>query len=419
MKVIANFNEAHAALAAFYPNAQTKYELTVMRKLMDYLGNPQEKLRVVHVAGTSGKTSTAYYVSALLEQSGAKVGLTVSPHVDEVNERLQVNHRPLSESEFCRELSSFLQLIESSGLKPSYFEVMVAFAYWYFAKAKVDYAVVEVGLGGLLDGTNVVSRPDKVCIITDIGLDHTEVLGSTVEEIAAQKAGIVQPGNQVFMYEQNPAIVAIVEVACRAQGSTLELVPETAAIPQASLPLFQQRNLGLAKQVVDYVLQRDDKPQLSDQQISQAAKVSIPARMETFKLGDKTVIVDGSHNAQKLTALAESIRALYPAQKIAALVAFVDGDSGRWQAGAEVLMKLADNIIVTSFWAEQDAPKQPVPPAKLQKFCKSHGYENVKIMPKPADALTELLKSPEPLLLVAGSFYLLNSVRPLIMKMHD
>src|SRR5690606_38872097 len=121
----------------------------------------------------------------LLAAAGQKVGMTVSPHVYEVNERVQINTKPLAETQFCRELSRFLNIIQSSGVRPTYFELLVAFAYWEFAEQGVDYAVIEVGLGGLLDGTNVVARDDKVCIITDIGFDHTSVLGKTLSAITA------------------------------------------------------------------------------------------------------------------------------------------------------------------------------------------------------------------------------------------
>ena len=414
--VIKNFDEAHTALRAFYANARVTYDLRLMQRLMDYLGNPQDKLRVIHIAGTSGKTSTAYYAAALLETVGAKVGLTVSPHVDEVNERVQINLQPLAEREFCKELTEFLGLIKKSGLQPSYFEVMVAFAYWEFVRKQVDYAVVEVGLGGLLDGTNVVTRKDKVCIITDIGLDHTEILGETLAEIAAQKAGIIHPGNEVFMYEQGPEVMLTVQNACSSAPAQLHIVPSLAAIRNESLPLFQQRNLGLAVQVVNFVVQRDRMSALQDEQVVQAANIRIPARMERFSIGDKVLIVDGSHNGQKLATLAESVKSAYPGEKVAALTAFVDGPESRWQGGLVEIFKLADSVILTEFRAEQDVPKESIKATKLQEFCKSQNYESTEVIPDAASALDALLARSERVLLVAGSFYLLNSVRPLIVK---
>lgn len=416
MKAITTFADAHAVLRPLYSNSRTKYDLSIMQRLMEYLGSPQESLRVVHVAGTSGKTSTAYYISALLEAAGATVGLTVSPHVDEVNERVQINRVPLPEADFCTELTQFMDLITKSGVAPSYFEALVAFAYWIFAKRGVDYAVVEVGLGGLLDGTNVVNRDDKVCVITDIGLDHTEILGDTIEKIALQKAGIIHHGNKVFMYKQDPAVVAIVNNACAERQASLQLVPSADSIGESSLPLFQKRNLGLAVQVANFVLQRDHEPALSGAQVHEATKAYIPARMERFQRDGTVLILDGSHNAQKLRALIESIRAAYPGRSVAALVAFVAGADSRWQGGVDEIMKLADRIIVTSFRTEQDTPKASVDPALVAEYCTSKGFQKTTVQPDAATALGELQQTGESVLLVAGSFYLLNRIRPLILE---
>ncbi|HSW37702.1 MAG TPA: Mur ligase family protein [Candidatus Saccharimonadales bacterium] len=412
--VIHNFQEAHALLRPLYDNSHTIYTLDNIWRLMDVLGNPQDKFKAIHVAGTSGKTSTAYYIAALLGATGTKVGLTVSPHIDEVNERIQLNLVPLAEADFCRQLTKFWKIIATSAVKPSYFEFMVAFAYWEFAEQKVDYAVIEVGLGGLLDCTNVIRREDKVCVITDIGLDHTEILGGTLAEIAAQKAGIIQPGNHVFMHAQAAEIMDEVKKVCAAKNAPLHLVSTKQEVKQAQLPLFQRRNLDLARQMANYVLERENRPSLTEEQVMQAAAVYIPARMEQLKLGGKTLIIDGSHNYQKLAALRQSIGALYPGQKIAALVAFVEGNDARWQGGIKEVMKLAEKIIVTSYESDQDTPKKSVAPAQIADYCKAAGFDDVTAIENPAEAFKELQQCPEPVLLVAGSFYLLNSIRPLI-----
>ena len=192
---IRNLSEANAALLPYVSQTprMTGDDLKLERvmKLMDVLGNPQDKLPVIHIAGTSGKTSTGYYMAALLKAGGKKAGLTISPHIDSVNERVQIGGSPLPEAEFCSELGNFLEIIRGAGQSPSYFELLYAFALWVFVRRGVDYAVVETGLGGLLDATNVTGRADKVCIITDIGFDHEYVLGSGLAQIAAQKIGIV------------------------------------------------------------------------------------------------------------------------------------------------------------------------------------------------------------------------------------
>ncbi len=416
MREIANLKQANAVLAAFVPRARDTgaYTLGRMRQLMNCLDNPQNKLRVIHVAGTSGKTSTCYYISALLGAAGLKTGLTVSPHVTNVNERVQVNTKPLAESKFCSELTEFLKLVEKSGLQPSYFEVLVAFAYWEFYRQKVDYAVIEVGLGGLLDGTNVVERADKVCVITDIGLDHINVLGDTLEEIAFQKAGIIQPGNETFCNRQASKIIDVFRERARQQKARLHVISAgQAAEGLAFLPLFQQRNFNLARTVSDFVLRRDGHKPLSSTATLKAAQTIIPARMETFNIGKKTVILDGAHNAQKLAALKESIKARFPNQKIIALVSFVDGRGFRIESSLKELAQLTDTLIITSFQrAKQDLPYGPVQPELLAQQALGYGFKKIETIDDPLEAYHKLLACQEPILLITGSFYLVDDLRP-------
>jgi dihydrofolate synthase/folylpolyglutamate synthase len=422
MKQIRNFAEANEALAQFLPNTRVvgSYSLDKPKALMDYLGNPQNQLKVIHVAGTSGKTSTSYYAAALLAATGKKVGLTVSPHIAEINERVQINLLPMPEAEFCKELSEFLALIETSQINPSWFEFLIAFDYWEFAKQAADYAVVEVGLGGLLDGTNVIDRADKVCIITDIGLDHVRVLGHSLPEIAAQKAGIIQPRNVVFSYSQAANITDIIKNQAEQMQAELHLI-EPSLMPPASLsflPLFQQRNFGLAKQAVDYVIKRDGIAPLSPRQVLVAAKTHIPARMEIFKYKDKTIILDGAHNAQKLHALVASIKAKFPDQPVAAIVSFsvLNADS-RLHDGLQELSHLVDYVITTEFGINQDVHQQSVDTEAVVQACRDIGMHGVEVVKEPIEALKTLLSRPENILLVTGSFYLLNPIRPYVLEL--
>jgi len=415
MRNITNFTEAHQALRKYYgKHAEGPYTLDRMYQLMAAVGNPQDRLQVIHVAGTSGKTSTAYFIAALLRESRVKVGLTVSPHVDEVNERVQIDMKPLPETNFCAALSEFLELVDQSGILPSYFECMVAFAYWEFARQQVDYAVVEVGLGGLLDGTNVVQRADKVCVITDIGLDHTELLGDTIEKIATQKAGIIQLKNDVFLQQQPPVVMSVVQETCNRQSARLHVIDKPST-ETYGLPQFQVRNLALARGVVSFVMGRAGKQPLTDAQIATAANVYIPARMEVVRKDGRTMIIDGAHNAQKLETLFTSIRAQFADQAIAVLAGFAEGDRTRLAGALDTVIEYAEHMIVTSFYSEKDYPRSSVPPEDVVTYCRDKGWGEVEAVPEPAKALERLMQRPEPLLVVCGSFYLLNHIRPLVL----
>jgi folylpolyglutamate synthase/dihydrofolate synthase len=275
---------------------------------------------------------------------------------------------------------------------------------------------MEVGLGGLLDATNVVSRKDKVCVITDLGLDHVDILGKTLPEITKQKAGIITEGNHVFIYKQDLEVMHVIEEVCRQNSAVLHTYSSDKDdfLAELRLPLFQQRNMHLAIQVAAYVLDRDKQSKLTREQIRGVASIQVPARMEIFELVGKTLIIDGSHNSQKLRALANSISSEFHNQSIYALVAFVSGDDQRWQTGLDVLMYLVDGLIVTSFTSNQDFPKRSVDPDKIVEYCHKQGFTNLVVEKEPEKAFGLLTKQSQDLLLVTGSFYLLNHIRPLI-----
>jgi dihydrofolate synthase / folylpolyglutamate synthase len=422
MPTIRNFAEARKALRPFYDAYKTMeaneiYTLDRIKALLKHLENPQDTLKVVHVAGTSGKTSTAYYAAALLEVSGAKVGLSASPHVVEMNERVQINRTPLPEAEYCEHLGEFMDVVAETGIKVSYFELKVAFMFTEFARRKVDYAVVEVGMGGLVDGTNVVSREDKVCIITDIGFDHTNFLGNTLAKITAQKAGIIRPHNQAFMYTQPHEVMKVARAAAeRAEGTLHEITPENEpAIKDLHLPLFQQRNFYLAEQAANFVLERDGRKLLTPAQISEAAATHIPGRMEIFHNNGKTIVIDGAHNEQKMETLVRSVRAQFPNRPIAALVAFSMAGPNRWQPALNALKPIVKHMVVSSFDLQpDDRLKTSVDAHELADYLKTTGFESVAVEPELTKAYASLLQRPEPVLLVTGSLYMLGEILPLL-----
>lgn len=419
MQEFRSFKDIHTYLGTLMSETRSRHEaytLDRMQALMQFLGNPQDNYKAIHVAGTSGKTSTCYYLSALLSASGKKVGLGVSPHVNEVNERVQINNQPLDEPIFCREFSHFLQVIEPSGITPTYFELLVAFAFWEFARKEVEYAVIEVGLGGLLDGTNVMTRSDKICVITDIGYDHTSILGKTLPAIATQKAGIIGLHTAVFSHIQSVNVMQVLRETCtRKEAELYEVQPEHA--PQ-DLPLFQQRNWGLAYAVYVYVAQRDKLQNLTKVQLQEAIHTRIPARMEAYNINGKVIILDGAHNPQKFEALTTSITAAYPDLPMACLLGFVRVNSQKIHDNLAVLLPHTSHLIITSFHDDADE-HHSTDVNVIAKLCDTLGYHDPDIIPDPSAALARLLKRSEPVLLITGSFFLLQQLRPLIINQYD
>ncbi len=421
MSIINNLDQAQEIINSYIskPPENGNYKLERMKKLMDYLGNPQNNLKTFHIAGTSGKTSTSYYIAALLRAAGYSVGLTVSPHINKVSERALINLQPLPDQKYCVELGKFIAIIESSGMRPSRFELLVAFAFWIFNKMNLDYAIVEVGLGGLLDATNVINRPDKVCIITDIGLDHTKILGETIEEIATQKAGIIQFNNTVFMHDQTDNIASAVSNRCLQKNAELRIAKnDTNLIDNPRLTKFQNRNMQLAVQSVNFALDRDCHTILSQDNIQQALLTTIPARMEKININSKTVILDGSHNEQKIEALVDGIKAFYPDKQAILMVSFGNSEKLNIQQKFNQLRKLGNTIILTKFDKGQDEIRLSIDPAELSEYATNAGFQSIIIEKNHKKAFEIMLQSitGNQIGLVTGSFYLAAIVRQEIVK---
>lgn len=411
---IENLVEAEKALQPYVPLVAqlTGKDMTLqrIRPLMHRLGNPQDAIKIIHIAGTSGKTSTAYYLAAMLHATGSKVGLTVSPHIDSVTERAQINGQPLSEAAFCEALGEFLDIVEEMGEKPSYFELLYAFSFWVFARERVDYAVVETGMGGLHDATNIAQRADKVCVITDIGYDHMRILGDTLAKIAAQKAGIIHQGNHAFMYKQAAEIMTSIQERIEDVGAHLTLIKESQEQQfVAELARYQRRNWWLAHETFRYVVTRDALPVVDPKVLLATQKVIVPARMDIRNGGDKTLVMDGAHNAQKMAAFWESFASRFPGVKPALLLALKEGKESN---GLEPLLaSVATRIIVTTFNTSQDLPARSVDPEKIAASLRAAGAQNVIAIADQHRAYQALLAGPESVIVISGSFYLLSQLR--------
>lgn len=381
---------------------QASYSLDRVKKILSKLNSPQDKIKIVHIAGTSGKTSTSYYLAKLLSLNGYKTGLTISPHLESINERVQVNSEPISEQEFCENLDEFIGVITPFNIELTYFELFVAFAFWYFEKIKVDYAVVEVGLGGLLDATNTISREDKICVITDIGLDHTSMLGNTVEEVATQKTGIIQNGNKVFCNEQEDAIMDRIKQAAKTKNAKLLVNPEDEFVS------FSTRNFSLARFVAESIFKQDSRPLLSDRQLDEASDLIIPGRIEKYKVGDKTIILDGAHNSQKVENLLKSLSEEIEPKNCCFVLALGENKKDHLLKISQAISKFANHVILTSFKAEQDFKRDSLSPGYLKSYFESVSTEKIFDLEKAVD---KALARPEKMIIFTGSLYMIGPVR--------
>ena len=292
--------------------------------LLEKMGRPERQLRFIHVAGTNGKGSTCAMLASILRQAGYKTGLYTSPYIISFNERIQIDGENISDEDLCRITESVKPLADSMDDKPTEFELVTAIGFAYFAREHCDVVVCEVGLGGEFDATNVI-LPPEAAVICNIGLDHTEVLGDTLEKIASAKAGIIKPGCDVVCYRESESVEAVFESRCKQVGAALHKADFDALRPVSHslegqvfswnrfknlrLPLLgehQLRNAAVVLTTADALRARGWK--ISDENIRQGiATVTWPGRFELVR-HDPLFIIDGGHNPQCIEALTKNIR---------------------------------------------------------------------------------------------------------------
>ena len=303
-----------------------------IRTLMEALGNPQREYPCIHVAGTNGKGSACAMADSILRSAGYKTGLDTSPHLLRFNERIQIGGMPVSDERLAQATERVREAAEAMEEGPNWSEVITAVTLVAFALEKVDAAVLEVGLGGEFDPTNVIDTP-AAALIMNIGYDHTELLGGTLEEIASAKAGIIKPGGDVVVYRGTPGVEAVFEQAAARCGARLHKadfdsirpVSETidgqvfdaCGYKSLSLPLagpHQQRNAAVVITAMD-VLRARGWHITEDDIRGGLAHVVWPARFEVIS-HDPVFILDGGHNPQCLDAADDALRRLLPGKRV-------------------------------------------------------------------------------------------------------
>lgn len=309
--------------------------LSRTRNLLDLMGNPQDKLKYVHIAGTNGKGSTAAMTASILQKAGYRVGLYTSPYIYRFNERMQVNGEPISDTELTEITAWVKPLAQSMEECPTEFELVSCIAFEYFKRNHCDMVVLEVGMGGALDSTNVIKAPE-VAVITNIGLDHTDVLGSTVEEIAKTKAGIFKEGSNAVIYRGSPSVEAVFEAVCaekniqltKADFESLRLIShglegqvfDCGERKGLELPLLgdhQLHNAAVVLSVADALIARGWK--ISEENIRDGIRsVSWPGRFDVMRK-DPLFIIDGGHNPQCIEALVKNIEDYLSDRKVIVL----------------------------------------------------------------------------------------------------
>ena len=305
------------------------------QELLSKMGNPEKKLKFVHIAGTNGKGSTAAMTASILQQAGYRVGLYTSPYIYRFHERMQVNGVQISDEDLCAVTEYVKPFADSMAESPTEFELVCCIAFEYFLRQNCDIVVLEVGMGGSWDATNVIECPE-VAVITNIGLDHTDVLGSTLEEIAATKAGIFKEGGNAVIYRGTPGVEKVFEDICternvclkKADFEGLKLLShglegqtfDCGARKALALPLLgihQLKNAAVVLSVIDTLI--DKGWRITEENIREGMRtVSWPGRFDIVGR-EPLFIIDGGHNPQCIEALVVNIRDYLTDKKVIAL----------------------------------------------------------------------------------------------------
>jgi dihydrofolate synthase/folylpolyglutamate synthase len=325
------YAQVEAALLSRWPESRLEPSLDRIRALTELLGDPQTAYPVVHLTGTNGKTSTSRMIDTLIAARGLRTGRFTSPHVESMTERISVDGEPLGEEAFVQayaDVAPFAEIVDGRSEHPlSFFEMVVAMAYAAFAEAPVDAAVVEVGMGGSWDATNVVDA--SVAVITPIAVDHARYLGDRPEEIAVEKAGIIKPGATVVVADQTDEVMSVIAARAQEVGATVVregidfgVVSRLPAVggqvitlrglrgeyDEVFLPLYgahQAQNAALALAAVEAFA--GDEPLDADLVRSAFGEVTSPGRLEVIRRGP-TILLDAAHNPHGAAAMVEAIR---------------------------------------------------------------------------------------------------------------
>lgn len=350
--------------------------------ILELLGNPHKKIKCIHVAGTNGKGSVCAILSTILTEAGFKTGLFTSPHIFEYTERIQIDGEQIGKDVFAEKVFEIQNLAEKNNIHLTEFELLTAIMFDYFAQNNVDYAVVEVGLGGRFDSTNVIENP--VCsIITTIDFDHTERLGNTIEKIANEKAGIIKPNCPVIINSNNKGFNVIKE---KCEKNQLFIAQECNLGEMSLKGFHQQENLALAISALIVII-----PDIKILTIQNALKkVKHFGRFQYF--ADKKILIDGAHNPNGITVLRQNLDVYFKNYK----KRFVFGclKNKDYPKMIEFLFKPEDEIYFNHFDYPNSATYE-----ELASVCKYKSSELNGTLPE-FDGIT----------VVCGSLYMISKV---------
>ncbi|MCW5554091.1 MAG: bifunctional folylpolyglutamate synthase/dihydrofolate synthase [Verrucomicrobiae bacterium] len=383
-----------------------KFGLENTLKLAALAGNPQSRLRFIHVAGTNGKGSTCAMLESIYRTAGLRVGLFTSPHLVSFRERIQVNRELIGESDVVQRVAELQPWLKefAADHHPTFFEAVTVMALGHFAARRCDLVIWETGLGGRLDATNIVTP--LASVITNVQYDHQKWLGATLASIATEKAGIIKPGVPVITGAEEPQALAVIQETAIQRGSPLTLVApaHTQHPPLDALPLplpgwHQRMNAAVALATVQVLQPR--LPVSEGQQRAGLTGVNWPGRLQLAELpGGRQVLLDGAHNPAGATSLRAALEEHFPNRRATFILGIMQDKD--WEVMCELLAPLAGRIVCVPVGSERSAD-----PALLCAACRRTNPEvNTGTCASLAEAF--LQTGTDPFVVVAGSLHLIG-----------
>lgn len=398
----------------------SKPGLERVSELLRRLGEPQKKLKFIHIAGTNGKGSCAAMLASVLRAAGCRTGLFTSPYLWRFNERMQINGRPIGDEALAAITEKIRPHAEAMEDHPTEFEMMTAAALLWYAEENCDVVVLEVGLGGRFDATNVIESPE-VSVIMNIGLDHTEILGDTLEQIAFEKAGIVKPGSPCVLYQQSEEVTEVVRRVCAERGAALRIADFAAIRPEFdslegqvftyknepyAIPLLgahQLKNAAVAIEAAELLRGRGWRIEQDALEHGLYA-VSWPARFELLR-EEPPFVVDGGHNVQCAETVADNLRRYFPDRRRILLIGVLrDKD---YRGMLDVLAPEADAFVCVTPDSPRALPAEALA-EELRRFGKPAAACG-SIREGVSEALAQA--GDEAMVCAVGSLYMAGEIR--------
>lgn len=393
--------------------------LTRMRELMQRLGNPQDQIPTIHIAGTNGKGSTAAMLAEILTQAGYRTGLYTSPAIHYFGERMMIGGEPIAEEDIARLTERMKEAAEGMEQKPTEYELITALSFLYFAE-NCEIGIIETGMGGLLDATNVISKP-VLSIITPIGKDHIKELGDTIEAIAEQKAGIIKEGAPVVLAEQDEAVTDVIRRIAREKSADLSIAKRDSLTPlthaltgqdflyageRYTLALLGQYQLQNAATTLCAVEQlRHLGWSISTESLKRGlSAVRWPGRFEVLHTAP-TVILDGAHNPQGAASLLENLQTYFPGQCITMIVGILADKE--YNKVVECFASLPSRWIAVTPHSDRALPAN-----ELARSLREYHAE-VDVIESVSQALSQTMErvKPDEVICVFGTLTLIDEVR--------